>query len=74
MTANANKGVEYLISLAKQSSNGTAVHLAAVKALGEAGGPAAQEYLVSLANQVSTGTAVHMAAVAAIGRASREYA
>lgn len=74
MTENANKGVEYLISLAKQSTSGTAVHLAAIKALGEAGGPAAQEYLISVAEQSTNGTAAHVATVASLGKASREYA
>ncbi|WP_313037052.1 hypothetical protein [Stutzerimonas nitrititolerans] len=33
---NANKGFDYLISLAKQSTNGTAVHLIVVASLGRA--------------------------------------
>lgn len=70
--SNTNKGVEYLLSLAKQVTNGSAVHLAALKALGAAGGPAAQEYLVSLAKQVTNGSAVHLAAVDALGKASRD--
>ncbi|KQW11945.1 MULTISPECIES: hypothetical protein [Pseudomonas] len=68
---NVNEGALYLVSLAKQVTNGSAVHLAALKALGEAGGPAAQDYLVSLAKQLTNGSALHLATIEALGKASR---
>ncbi|NBB33765.1 hypothetical protein [Pseudomonas sp. BC115LW] len=70
--SSANKGVEYLVSAARAANNGTAVHLQALSALGDAGGPAAQEYLISVARAANSGTKVHMTALEALGRASRE--
>ncbi|WLH78050.1 hypothetical protein PSH81_20245 [Pseudomonas sp. FP2335] len=72
MSTGNNIGTEYLVGLAKQATNGSAVHLAALSALGQAGGPAALDYLVGLAKQATNGSALHLAAVAALGKASRE--
>lgn len=66
-----NAGVEYLISVAKLATNGSAVHKVALTALGEAGGEAAQDYLISVAKLATTGSAVHKEALEALGRASR---
>ena len=70
--SNGNSGPEYLVSLAKQASSGSTLHLAALKALGEAGGSASQEYLVSLARQVINGSTLHLATLEALGKACRE--
>jgi hypothetical protein len=70
--SNVNKGAEYLVSLAKQVTNGSTLHLATLNALGDAGGPAAQDYLVGLAKQVTNGSTLHLAVLEALGKASRD--
>ncbi|HCF4734607.1 TPA: hypothetical protein NIF12_006577, partial [Pseudomonas aeruginosa] len=66
-----NDAVQHLISVEKRMTAGTPAHLAALEALGEAGGAAARTHLISVEKRMTAGTPAHMAAVKALGRATR---
>ncbi|WP_130902744.1 hypothetical protein [Pseudomonas sp. Sample_23] len=64
--------VDYLIRVVKENSRGCAAQLAALEALGEAGGDAAIDCLIAYANDASGGSAGHLSSLRAMGRAARQ--
>jgi len=67
-----NSGVEHLIKIAKMASKSGDVHVAAIAALGEAGGPAARSFLIDVIDDADGGSTLQIRAIAALGRASRD--
>ncbi|MDD2136709.1 hypothetical protein [Pseudomonas kurunegalensis] len=64
-------GVDFLIRQCRSCSNGSAMQLAAIEALGYAGGEIAVDFLIDFTSEVSRGSAAQLEALKAIGRASR---
>ncbi|MDI3355676.1 hypothetical protein MO767_15115 [Pseudomonas sp. UYIF39] len=63
--------VDYLIRAIGDNSKGSNAQLAAVEALGEAGGDQAIDHLITFASDVARGSNAHMAVIKALGRAAR---
>ena len=63
--------VGYLIQAIKDSAKGSGAQMAAVEALGEAGGNQAIDYLMGFATEANRGSNALLTALRALGRASR---